>query len=103
MRVSDFVARLGGDEFVAVFGDLSEPLDAAQKLAERLHSIVTEPVIVNGIDLHMTISIGIAVVLGPECHSDEVLAQADAAMYSVKRTGLNKIITVDGGSLNRPV
>ena len=103
MRPSDMVARIGGDEFVAVFGDLSEPLDAAQKLAERLHSIVTEPVIVNGIDLHMTISIGIAVVLGPECHSDEVLAQADAAMYSVKRTGLNKIITVDGGSLNRPV
>ena len=103
MRPSDMVARIGGDEFVAVFADLSDPLDAAQKLAERLHSIVTEPVRVNGIDLHMTISIGIAVVLGPECHSDEVLAQADAAMYSVKKTGLNKIITVEGGPSVRPV
>ena len=50
----------------------------------------------------MTFNIGIAVVQGPECHSDEVLAQADAAMYSVKKTGLNKIVTVGGGLPNRP-
>lgn len=97
MRPEDVVARIGGDEFVAVFGDLSDPLDAAQRMAERLHHIVAEPVRVNGNDLHMTISVGIAVVQGPECHSDEVLAQADAAMYSVKKTGLNKIVTVEVG------
>ena len=98
MRPEDVVARFGGDEFVAVFGDLSDPLEAAPRMAERLHSIVTEPVRVNGEDLHMTISIGIAVVPGPGCLSDEVLAQADAAMYSVKKTGSNKIVTVKGGS-----
>ena len=65
MRPEDVVARFGGDEFVAIFGDLSDPLDAAQKMAERLHSIVTEPVRVNGEDFHMTISIGLAVVQGP--------------------------------------
>jgi len=102
MRPEDVVARIGGDEFVAVFGDLSDPLDAAQRMAERLHHMVAEPVRVNGNDLHMTISVGIAVVQGPECHSDEVLAQADAAMYSVKKTGLNKIVTVEVGSPNRP-
>ena len=102
MRPEDVVARIGGDEFVAVFGDLSDPLDAAQRMAERLHQIVAEPVRVNGNDLHMTFSIGIAVVQEPECHSDEVLAQADAAMYSVKKTGLNKIVTVEVGSPNRP-
>jgi diguanylate cyclase (GGDEF)-like protein len=97
MRPEDVVARFGGDEFVAIFGDLSDPLDAAQMMAERLHSIVTEPVRVNGEDFHMTISIGIAVVRGPGCHTDEVLAQADAAMYSVKKTGRNKIVTVECG------
>jgi diguanylate cyclase (GGDEF)-like protein len=102
MRPEDVVARIGGDEFVAVFGDLSNPLDAAQGMAERLHQIVAEPVRVNGNDHHMTLSIGIAVVQGPECNSDEVLAQADAAMYSVKKTGLNKIVTVEVGSTNRP-
>ena len=97
MRPEDVVARFGGDEFVAIFGDLSDPLDAAQTIAERLHSIVTEPVRVNGEDFHMTISIGIAVVRGPGSHSDEVLALADAAMYSVKKTGRNNIVTVECG------
>jgi diguanylate cyclase (GGDEF)-like protein len=101
MRPEDVVARFGGDEFVAILGDLSDPLDAAQGMAERLHSIVTEPVRVNGGDFHMTISIGLAVVQGPGCHTDDVLAQADAAMYSVKKTGGNKIVTVEGGSPNR--
>lgn len=49
----------------------------------------------------MTISIGIAVVQGPGCRSDDVLAQADAAMHSVKKTGRNKIVTVEGGSPKR--
>jgi diguanylate cyclase (GGDEF)-like protein len=95
MRPEDVVARFGGDEFVAIFVDLSDPLDAAQMMAERLHSIVTEPVRVNGEDFHMTISIGIAVVQGSGSHSDEVLALADAAMYSVKKTGRTKIVTVE--------
>ncbi len=95
MRPEDVVARFGGDEFVAVFADLSDPLDAAPGMAERLHSIVTDPVKVNGEDFHMTISIGIAVVEGPGCNTDDVLAQADAAMYSVKQKGSNKIVIVE--------
>jgi diguanylate cyclase (GGDEF)-like protein len=101
MRPEDVVARFGGDEFVAIFGDLSEPMDAAPALAERLRSVVADPVRVNGEDVYMTISIGVAVVDGPECHSDEVLAQADGAMYSVKKTGHNKIVMVEGGSPDR--
>jgi diguanylate cyclase (GGDEF)-like protein len=102
MRPEDLVARMGGDEFVAVFGNLTDPLEGAQKLAERLHSIVSAPVLVNGNDFHMTMSVGVAVVQGPNCRSDDVLAQADAAMYSVKKTGLNKIVIVEGSSPNEP-
>jgi diguanylate cyclase (GGDEF)-like protein len=102
MRPEDMVARIGGDEFVAVFGDLASPLDVAHELAERLHSIVTEPVRINGKDFQMTMSIGIAVVQGADCTSDEVLAQADAAMYSVKKTGLNKFVIVESGLPDGP-
>jgi diguanylate cyclase (GGDEF)-like protein len=102
MRPEDVVARIGGDEFVAVFGDLTDPLESAAAIAERLRSIVAEPVKINGNDLLITISIGMAVVQGPDCHSDEVIAQADAAMYSVKKTGLNRIVTMEIGSPHRP-
>jgi diguanylate cyclase (GGDEF)-like protein len=102
MRPEDVVARIGGDEFVAVFEDLSDPLDAACKMAERLHDVVREPVTVDGRPFQLSVSIGVAVVLGPDCHSDEVLAQADAAMYSVKKTGTDKIVTVEGGSKRPP-
>jgi diguanylate cyclase (GGDEF)-like protein len=101
MRPEDVVARFGGDEFVAVFADLSDPLDAAQTIAERLRSIVAEPVRVNGEQVHMTISIGIAVIEGPDCLPGEALAQADAAMYSAKKTGRKKIVVVEGGSPER--
>ncbi len=101
MRPEDVVARFGGDEFIAIFGDLADPLNSAPSMAERLHSVVTEPVQVNGENVFMTMSVGIAVVQGPDCHSDEVLAQADAAMYSVKKTGDSKIVIVEGGSLDR--
>jgi diguanylate cyclase (GGDEF)-like protein len=101
MRAEDVVARIGGDEFVAVFGDLSDPLAAAPRMAERLQRIVAEPVTVNGKGLHMTLSVGIAVVQGPDCQSDEVIAQADAAMYSFKKTGLNNIVTLGGESPNQ--
>jgi len=103
MRPEDVVARFGGDEFVAVFGDLSNPLDAAQTIAERLRSIVTAPIMVNGEELHMTISIGIAVVQGTGFLSDDVLAQADAAMYSVKKTGRNRIVIVESSAPNGSV
>jgi diguanylate cyclase (GGDEF)-like protein len=96
MRPEDVVARFGGDEFVAVFGHLSQPWEAAQVIAERLRSIMTEPLKVKGEKIHMTISIGIAVVRGPGYLSDEVLARADEAMYSIKRTGRNKIVIMEG-------
>lgn len=101
MRPEDVVARFGGDEFVAIFADLSDPQEAAARMTERLHSIATEPVTVNGEDLHMTMSIGVAVVQGPGCFADDILARADAAMYSVKKTGRDTIVTVEGGSPDR--
>ena len=100
-RPEDVVARFGGDEFVAIFADLSDPLDAAPGMLTRLHSIVTEPVRVNDEVFQITLSIGIAIVRGPGCSSDEVLAQADAAMYAVKKTGKNSIVIVESGSPNR--
>jgi len=102
MRPEDTVARFGGDEFVALFEDLTDPANEAAVLAERLHQAVTEPLVIGGEPLHMTASIGVAVVTGVDCRSEEVLAQADMTMYGVKRAGRNRVAVVEMGSGQHP-
>jgi diguanylate cyclase (GGDEF)-like protein len=95
MRLEDTVARFGGDEFVALFEDLTDPANEATALAERLHEAVAEPIVIGGEPLYVTASIGVAVVTGVDCRSEEVLAQADMTMYGVKRTGRNRVAVVE--------
>jgi len=95
MRPEDTVARFGGDEFVALFEDLTDPANEATAVAERLHEAVAEPIVIGGEPLYVTASIGVAVVTGVDCRSEEVLAQADMTMYGVKRTGRNRVAVVE--------
>jgi diguanylate cyclase (GGDEF)-like protein len=94
-RPEDVVARFGGDEFVALAEDLNDPPNAARALTERLRAAIAKPVTINGQAVSTTMSIGVAVVQTSECTSDGVLAEADAAMYSAKRSGNNQVVLVD--------
>ncbi|BBH63635.1 hypothetical protein ACTI_03200 [Actinoplanes sp. OR16] len=85
VRTEDTVARLGGDEFVIVTEDLRDPADA-ECIAERVVAALDEPVMVDGHELRTPASIGIA--LSRAGHGpDDVLREADAAMYVAKRRG----------------
>ncbi len=84
LRPADSVARLGGDEFAILTGNVSG-LTEATAIAMRLGEALAAPFVVNGYELHMTASIGIA-LSGPGYDSgDEMLRDADAAMYRAKR------------------
>lgn len=96
-RAEDLVARLSGDEFVALFEHLTDPMREGRLLAERLRSNVAAPMSVQGKDLHMTVSVGVAIVREPGCRAEEVMAQADLALYAVKRVGRNRVIAVEVG------
>ncbi len=86
LRPADSVARLGGDEFAILAGNVRGLTEAAA-IAMRLGEALAAPFVVNGRDIHMTASIGIA-LSGPEYDSgDEMLRDADAAMYRAKRDG----------------
>ncbi len=97
MRPEDTLARFGGDEFVALFQDLTDPSVEAHALAERIHRAIAEPIELGGGSVYMTASIGVAVVTGQDCRSDEVLAHADMTMYGVKRAGRNRVAVVELG------
>ncbi|MCC7258937.1 MAG: EAL domain-containing protein [Gammaproteobacteria bacterium] len=82
----NLVARFGGDEFVILINDLREGADPS-RLAERLLNALAPSYSVNGRDVHSTASIGI--VTSEQCQesAEEVIRNADVAMYEAKRCG----------------
>ncbi|MBI3149044.1 MAG: PAS domain S-box protein [Betaproteobacteria bacterium] len=88
LRESDFLARLGGDEFMIVLELISEGEDAGT-VAEKLLELMREPVRIDGHELQISASIGIA-LFPDDCDSPEALLKnADVAMYRAKELGKN--------------
>ncbi len=96
LRTADTVARQGGDEFVVLIAELqSDPERAAvlaQAVAEKLLRVLKAPIHIGNHELHTSPSIGIALFPMGAGGADEILKQADAAMYQAKSQG--------GGSFN---
>jgi diguanylate cyclase (GGDEF)-like protein/PAS domain S-box-containing protein len=89
-RTSDTVARLGGDEFVILLEeDASE--STAASVAGRILSVLREPFLCQGREVSLGGSIGIALTSGSDLAStDELLRDADAAMYCAKANGRDR-------------
>jgi diguanylate cyclase len=100
IRMQDTIARVGGDEFV-LLADVNEPTDAAA-LAEKLLAIIREPFQIDGHELSMSVSIGIAMYPGNGANQHELLTNADAAMYHAKSLGRDSFCFFDA-SMNSHV
>ena len=85
VRPSDTVARFGGDEFVAVCDNLTDESDALD-VAGRMAAVLKKPFSVDGQELFLTGSVGIA-LSGRGETAEELLRNADAAMYRAKERG----------------
>jgi diguanylate cyclase (GGDEF)-like protein len=85
IRESDMVARLGGDEFVVLAPDISGEAKA-EELAERLIKAVSEPQMLAGRKVAANCSIGIAIYPENGTNIEELMANADNAMYQAKST-----------------
>ena len=87
VRTSDTVARLGGDEFgILLRGGLSLQT-AAERIAADICEVVAVPVQLRQSQTMVSASVGITHFSKPDTGPEELLRQADIAMYSVKRTG----------------
>ncbi|MBZ9664438.1 EAL domain-containing protein [Pseudomonas sp. LMG 31766] len=86
LRPYDSLARIGGDEFTALLDNLGHPEDAA-KVAEKLIELVSVRHTLDGMDITLGASVGIACF--PECGQsvEGLLRSADMAMYEAKRAG----------------
>jgi diguanylate cyclase (GGDEF)-like protein len=84
LRPGDSLARLSGDEFVVLCEDLDGP-SQADAIADRVDAALTVPFILPGVEVHMTASIGIAFTDEGSPGPEELLHDADLAMYRTKR------------------
>jgi diguanylate cyclase (GGDEF)-like protein len=94
VRDPDMVARLGGDEF-AIILDFIHTADDAVAVAERVIKSLAEPMRIAGKELYTSASIGIALVDGRYRSPEELLRDADVAMYRAKATGRQRYALFD--------
>ncbi|HEX3724222.1 MAG TPA: GGDEF domain-containing protein [Nitrolancea sp.] len=86
LRLADTIARLGGDEFVVLLEDLTDIL-AAEQAAVRLTRQLEQPFTIEGTQVSITASIGIAFCATGAINASDLLLNADRAMYQAKAAG----------------
>ncbi len=86
LRAEDTLARLGGDEFVVLLSKIKHPQDAAQ-VARKILDALEQPFILDERELLISASIGISVYPDDADEEEELIKNADVAMYSVKHDG----------------
>lgn len=102
VRKSDTVARMGGDEFVIILGDLGQEFgDACRRVSEassKMFTAMSRPYRMDGQDdagkdgIIVTPSIGVTLYRGTAVTSEELLQQADLALYRAKADGRNRMV-----------
>ena len=95
VRQEDCVARMGGDEFIIILteldGDIDRAAEKARKGAENIRDYLSAPCKIDGYEMHITPSIGVSLFPNQDKGTDDILKQADAAMYKAKGAGSNEI------------
>ena len=95
VRRSDTVARLGGDEFVVILMSVgNEPIDASYNagvIGEKIRVALAEPYLLDRYEYSTTASMGVTLLSGDDTSADDVLRQADIAMYQAKDSGRNAV------------
>ncbi|GAA0734574.1 diguanylate cyclase [Dactylosporangium roseum] len=94
VRASDTVARFGGDEFAVLAEHLATETDA-QATANRIVKVVAKPFELYGTPAHISASVGVA--LSGAGDADEILREADEAMYRAKSTGKGRYVLAGAG------
>jgi diguanylate cyclase (GGDEF)-like protein/PAS domain S-box-containing protein len=86
LRGGDTAARLGGDEFAILLEETESP-DEAYEVADRVINALRTPFVIEGHEVHIRASVGIALSAAGAEKSDELLQAADVAMYAAKGNG----------------
>ena len=89
VRSGDLVSRLGGDEFVVILRGLKDAAQAQQQAEQRIIPLIRQAHLVQGQELNVSCSVGVATYPQDGADRDELMRRADAAMYEAKAAGRN--------------
>jgi len=87
VRSGDLVSRLGGDEFVVILRGLKDATQAHQQAEQRIIPLIRQAHLVQGQELNVSCSVGVATYPQDGTDRDELMRRADAAMYNAKSSG----------------
>ena len=90
LRETDVLARLGGDEFAIIQDNDDNQREAASALADRIIDIISKPFDIDGNEVNIATSIGIALAPEHATSSDSLMKMADLALYRAKSAGRNR-------------
>ena len=99
-RTFGFAARLGGDEFTVIYQSAVQTGDI-DEAGHRLINAFSAPLLVNGRELHISVSIGISVFPDHAADPDGLLRAADAALFRAKALGRNQVSLFTAGLLEQ--
>ena len=94
LREGDTLARQGGDEFTILLDDVREQGDATV-VADRIHQVTTKPFAISGHEVFSTASLGIALSAPTYTRPEDLLLDADTAMYRAKAQGRARTVVFD--------
>jgi diguanylate cyclase (GGDEF)-like protein/PAS domain S-box-containing protein len=83
LRPSDTVARFGGDEFALLCEGVA--LEAAERIAERIEEAFSAPFLIDGYEVPLSASTGVVLATDPDFDPDQLMSDADLAMYATKQ------------------
>jgi diguanylate cyclase (GGDEF)-like protein len=89
VRKSDTVARIGGDEFVVLLADLHD-LHVAERIASSIVKALAAPVLFEGVEMLVSVSVGVCTASAGELDAEALFRGADAALYQAKASGRNR-------------
>ncbi|MCT7941594.1 sensor domain-containing protein [Shewanella holmiensis] len=94
LRDEDTLARIGGDEFVVIMENITTVSDC-EPILNRLLEAASEAVVINGIKLEVSTSIGVSIYPKDGLDADQLIRNADQAMYIAKQHGKNRFHLFD--------
>lgn len=102
IRASDMVSRYAGDEFVILIDNLGKDADTAKSnasaFADKVLASFAEPFQLDEIEQTASPSIGVAMISAGMPSVEEIVSQADAAMYAAKKNGRNTYVLAEAGN-----